>query len=110
MPGHVSVDLAGLWHREVSLVGAYAYGVELRLGGAQRTFDIAFELVENAQLGRLVSATYPLDRYEDAIAHAGSAGRRGAVKIAFDLRNVRRKNWAQPQQSAGTSPKKGQSR
>jgi len=38
------------------------------------------------QTGRLVSATYPLARFEDAVAHAGSAGRRGAVKIAFDIR------------------------
>lgn len=91
MPGQVSIDMAGLWHREIALVGAYAYGVERgssRLGrdSPRRTFDIAFELVAQAGLGRLVSATYPLDRYTEAIAHAGAAGRRGAVKIAFDLR------------------------
>ena len=91
MPGHVSMDMAGLWHKEISLVGAYAYGVErasARSGREQprRTFDIAFELVAAARLGRLVSATYPLDRYADAIAHAGASGRRGAVKIAFDMR------------------------
>jgi len=33
-----------------------------------------------------VSATYPLDDYKDAISHAASAGRRGAVKVAFDMR------------------------
>jgi threonine dehydrogenase-like Zn-dependent dehydrogenase len=49
MPGQVSVDMAGLWHREVSLVGAYAYGVEqMRTGGHRRTFDLAFELVAAA--------------------------------------------------------------
>ena len=37
-------------------------------------------------LGRLVTATYPLSRYEDAVDHAAHAGARGAVKIAFDLR------------------------
>jgi hypothetical protein len=35
---------------------------------------------------RLLSATYPLSDYEDAIAHAAAAGRRGATKVAFDLR------------------------
>ena len=35
-----------------------------------------------------MSATYPLSRYEDAIVHAADAGRRGAVKIAFDLRKT----------------------
>jgi threonine dehydrogenase-like Zn-dependent dehydrogenase len=86
MPGHISIDLAGLWHREVELVGAYAYGVENLGGDHRRTFDIAFDLVGEAKLGRLVSARYPLERFEDAIAHAGNAGKRGAVKIVFDMR------------------------
>jgi threonine dehydrogenase-like Zn-dependent dehydrogenase len=86
MPGHISVDMAGLWHREVQLVGAYAYGVENLGGDQRRTFDIAFDLVSQGKLGRLVSAKYPLERFEDAIAHAGNAGRRGAVKIVFDMR------------------------
>jgi hypothetical protein len=34
----------------------------------------------------LVSASYPLDRYRDAIDHAANAGARGAVKVVFDLR------------------------
>ncbi len=55
----------------------------------RRTFDLAFELVQEADLGRLVSATYPLDRYQEALEHAAAAGPRGAVKIAFDLRNER---------------------
>ena len=58
--------------------GAYAY--------ERADFDTAIELVRDLDLGRLVSATYPLRRYEDAIAHAAIAGARGAVKIAFDLR------------------------
>ena len=28
MPGRISIDLAPLWHRELALVGAYAYGAE----------------------------------------------------------------------------------
>jgi len=84
MPGDVSIDLTGLWHREVQLVGAYTYGIEQVTGrGEVRTFDLAFELVAQHDLGRLVTASYPLGRYEDAIAHAAEAGRRGAVKIAF---------------------------
>ncbi len=90
MPGKVHVDLASLWQREVQLAGAYAYGTEMFEGGLRaRTFDLAFEVVGAHQLGDLVSATYPIDRFEDALAHAGTAGRRGAVKIAFDLRHGR---------------------
>jgi threonine dehydrogenase-like Zn-dependent dehydrogenase len=95
MPGHVHVDLTGLWQREITLAGAYAYGTEtLPSGERRRTFDLAFELVAAADLGRLVSATYPLSRYEDAIAHAAHAGARGAVRIAFDLRNEKERNRA----------------
>ena len=88
MPGKVSVDLAPLWHRELTLVGAYAYGHDSSptAPASDRTFTLAIDLVGSAGLGSLVSATYPLERYEEAIAHAGAAGRRGAVKVAFDLR------------------------
>jgi threonine dehydrogenase-like Zn-dependent dehydrogenase len=83
MPGSVKVDLAPLWQREVSLCGAYTYGTEERSGSRPRTFELAFELVRAARLGRLVSAWYPLERHAEAIAHASSAGRRGAVKVVF---------------------------
>ena len=81
MPGPERLDLAPLWQREIELVGAYAYGTE---HDGRRTFDLAFELVAGAELGRLVSARYPLERYREAIEHAATAGRRGAVKIVFD--------------------------
>jgi threonine dehydrogenase-like Zn-dependent dehydrogenase len=91
MPGRVSVDLTPLWQRQVMLVGAYAYGTEIDLDG-RRTFDLAFELVEEAGLARLVTAVYPLERFREAIDHAAAAGRRGAVKVAFDLRGERERN------------------
>jgi threonine dehydrogenase-like Zn-dependent dehydrogenase len=81
MPGRVGIDLTPLWHREVSLRGAYAYTAD--------DFAKAFELVRDAKLERLVSATYPLDRWREAIDHAAHAGARGAIKIAFDLRKER---------------------
>lgn len=87
MPGRLHVDLAPLWHREVRVSGAYAYGTE-RTG--ERTFALALELArqlrESMAPGHLVSAAYPLERFEEALVHAGNAGRRGAVKIVFDLR------------------------
>jgi threonine dehydrogenase-like Zn-dependent dehydrogenase len=88
MPAKVSVDLAPLWHRELTLVGAYAYGTDALPASPEphRTFALAIGLVASAELGSLVSAAYPLERYQEAIAHAGAAGRRGAVKVVFDLR------------------------
>ena len=98
MPGHVHLDLTGLWQREITLAGAYAYGTEVvpsaskAKAASRRTFDLAFELVLAYDLGRLVSATYPLHRVNDAIVHASNAGSRGAVKIAFDLRAEKERN------------------
>ncbi|MEZ5139140.1 MAG: zinc-binding dehydrogenase [Acidimicrobiales bacterium] len=83
MPGHTSLDLTGLWHRETSIAGCYAY--------TRDDFEAALALVADADLGRLVSATYPLARYEQAIEHAANAGARGAVKVAFDLRKKDRR-------------------
>jgi threonine dehydrogenase-like Zn-dependent dehydrogenase len=84
MPGHTSLDLTSLWHRETTLRGSYAY--------TRADFDQALALVRELDLGRLVSATYPLDRYTEAIEHAAGAGARGAVKVAFDLRNEKQRD------------------
>lgn len=84
MPGPVKVDLTPLWHRESAIRGCYAYNRD--------DFATALELVVAADLGRLVTATYPLSRYREAIAHAADAGRRGTVKVAFDLRDEKERN------------------
>jgi len=89
MPADVTVDLTGLWHRETELKGAYTYGTEtLPDGRSCRTFDLAIETANALEAERLLSATYPLVDHVDAIAHAATAGRRGAVKIAFDVRKT----------------------
>jgi threonine dehydrogenase-like Zn-dependent dehydrogenase len=94
MPGVTSVDLTPVWQREIALRGAYAYEVPSpgAAGGPAASgddFATAIDLVRRLDLGRLVTTTYPLSRYEDAIAHAAEAGTRGAVKVAFDLRGGR---------------------
>ena len=89
MPSDVTLDLTGLWHRETELVGAYTYGTEsLPDGGTAKTFDLAIETADAIEAERWLSATYRLADHIDAIAHAASAGRRGAIKIAFDLRET----------------------
>jgi threonine dehydrogenase-like Zn-dependent dehydrogenase len=85
MPADVQLDLTGLWHRETELKGAYTYGTEtLADGTVARTFALATDTVTAVEAERLLSATYPLSDHVDAITHAATAGRRGAVKIAFD--------------------------
>jgi threonine dehydrogenase-like Zn-dependent dehydrogenase len=84
MPGVTTIDLTPLWNRELHIGGSYAY--------TPTDFAAAVELVRAADLGRLVTAMYPLARYREAIDHAANAGARGAVKIAFDLRNEKERN------------------
>lgn len=92
MPGVVTLDLTALWHRETELIGAYTYGSEELADGTRTTsFDLATDLVAREGLERLVSAAYPLDRWQDAIGHAADAGRRGASKVVFDLRQEKRR-------------------
>jgi len=88
MPGKVSIDLAPLWHRELSVVGALR--LRFRIHPARRRaptqFRVGHRPGSGGRIGIAVSAAYPLERYEEAIGHAGAAGRRGATKVVFDLR------------------------
>ena len=78
-------DLTPLWFRELELVGAYTSGTETLADGTRtRTFDLAIEAAQDLPiLEQLVGATYPLDRWRDAIDHAMSAGKLGTFKVAF---------------------------
>jgi threonine dehydrogenase-like Zn-dependent dehydrogenase len=92
MPAPAHIDLTPLWQREVSLVGSYTYGPEPAMGG-RHSFDLALELAEAVRLERLLSATSTLDRAAEAIEHAAAAGRRGSVKVAFDMRREKKRSF-----------------
>jgi len=86
MPGEEKVDWGPIWQRELTVMGAYAYGVE---PGGRRTFDLALEAAAGMELERLTGPCFGLSEYRDAIAYALEAGRLSAVKVAFDLRDLR---------------------
>ena len=88
MPGEEKVDWAPIWQRELTVMGAYAYGSEPSHQG-RRTFDLALEAAPELKLEKLTGPLFGLGEYRDAIAYAMSAGRLGAVKVAFDLRGLR---------------------
>lgn len=77
-------DLTPLWFRELELVGSYTAGTERIDGTERRTFELAVELAAGLPiLEQLVGATYPLDRWREALDHAMGAGRLGTFKVAF---------------------------
>ncbi len=83
IPG-AGADLTPLWMRELELVGAYTAGMEDVEGGTRHAFALALELASALPtLDQLVGATYPLERWREAIDHAMSAGRLGTFKVAF---------------------------
>jgi threonine dehydrogenase-like Zn-dependent dehydrogenase len=97
MPPRQPLDLAPLWHREVTIKGAYAYGTEeldpgtaSRLGldatdTHPRTFALAIHVAEQLRLGRLVTHHYRLNEYVPALRKAYHGGREDAIKVVFDL-------------------------
>ena len=90
MPGIPSgIDWTAVWYKELNVRGAYAYGMEDRGGRSVRTFDLAMQLMESGtvDLKPLVTDLFPLKDYRKAIGRAMEAGRHGAVKVAFDLRD-----------------------
>lgn len=88
MPGEEKVDWAPIWQRELTVMGAYAYGAEPKRKG-RKTFELALEASAGMHLEELTGPLFSLGEYRDAIAYAMSAGRLGAVKVAFDLRGLR---------------------
>jgi threonine dehydrogenase-like Zn-dependent dehydrogenase len=88
MPGEEKVDWAPIWQRELTVMGAYAYGTEPKQQG-RPTFELALEAAPDLHLETLTGPLFSLGEYRDAIAYAMSAGRLGAVKVAFDLRGLR---------------------
>jgi threonine dehydrogenase-like Zn-dependent dehydrogenase len=86
MPGEEKVDWGPIWQRELTVMGAYAYGVE---AGGRRTFELALEAAPELALERLTGPLFGLAEYRDAIAYALEAGRMNAAKVAFDLRDLR---------------------
>ena len=71
-------DLAPAWFRELEVIGAYAASA-----GLDRALDWSSMAEVASKLDSLVTATYALNRWRDAIDHALDAGRLGAARIAF---------------------------
>jgi len=81
------LDLSALWYKEISLAGAYAYGVEEYHGARVRSFELAIAMAPEIGLASMVGPRFRLEEYREAIAAARSSGREGHVKVVFDHRS-----------------------
>jgi threonine dehydrogenase-like Zn-dependent dehydrogenase len=81
------VDWTAIWYKELSVLGAYAYGMENFRGERLSTFALALRLIGERQvdLPALVTHKFPLADYRQAIRTALFTGPHRSVKTVFDL-------------------------
>ncbi len=88
MPGiPKGVDWTPLWFKELSVLGAYAYGPESTPQGTRTTFELAIDLMRDwhERLETLVSKPFKLKDYRSALASALNTGQSHAVKTVFRI-------------------------
>ncbi len=82
------VDISSLWFRELRLTGSSMYAHSSFRGQAVRTYDKAVELLagDSYPTRGLVSHTFPLADYRQAIQAAFDKRHHQSVKVVLDLR------------------------
>ncbi|MFO7893474.1 MAG: alcohol dehydrogenase catalytic domain-containing protein [Longimicrobiales bacterium] len=82
------VDLTRLWHRQIRMTGVMVYGPVMHDGRSRDIFDAALDLIRGDDLGRfnLLTHTFQLEEYRDAIRAALGKNAHGAIKVGFRVR------------------------
>jgi threonine dehydrogenase-like Zn-dependent dehydrogenase len=77
------LDLTWIWAKEIALVGTYFYGPEPARGG-KHTLDLTLELLSgDARADRLVTHSFDLAQYQEAVIANLERGRYKSVKTIF---------------------------
>jgi L-iditol 2-dehydrogenase len=89
MVGNVGVvpkaDLTWIWAKEMQLIGTYFYGPEPRKNN-QHTFALTCELLSEPRaqmVDRLVTHSFPLEKYQEAVVANVARARYKSVKTVF---------------------------
>lgn len=82
------VDLTRLWHRQLRMTGVMVYGPVKHEGRTRDIFDATLDLIRADDLGRfsLLTRTFELEEYRDAIRFALDKDAHGAIKVGFRVR------------------------
>lgn len=80
------LDLTFLWARELELRGFVGYGTERWRGRELHTFEVTLEGLKETELPveDLVTHTFPLSQYRDALTAAANRARSGAIKVVLE--------------------------
>lgn len=82
------VDLTRLWHRQLRMTGVMVYGPVRHDGRTRDIFDATLDLIRGDDLDRfsLLTHTFELEEYRDAIRVALGKDAHGAIKVGFRVR------------------------
>ncbi len=82
------LDLTRLWHRQLRMTGVMVYGPVEHEGRTRDIFDATLDLIRADDLGRfsLLTHTFELEEYRDAIRVALGKDAHGAIKVGFRVR------------------------
>ncbi len=86
--GRAHLDLTRLWHRQIQATGVMVYGPVEHRGRTLDIFDATLELMRADGLHELdlVTDTFELEDYRDAIRVALGKDAHGSIKVAFRVR------------------------
>lgn len=81
------VDWTPLWLKELRVVGSYAYAREP--GSGRRTMEIVLDWMASGRVDvrSLLTHTFPLEAFRQALATAAGKARTAAFKVAFRFTN-----------------------
>jgi threonine dehydrogenase-like Zn-dependent dehydrogenase len=85
----MQLDLTPIWYQEINLIGTMGHGLETwPVGSSERksTFEVATALIQNKNIfpDKLITHSFPLNSYRDALMTAANKDRNHAIKVVFD--------------------------
>lgn len=85
----MQLDLTPIWYQEINLIGTMGHGIETWPIGTyekKTTFEITAELIQHKRLfpDKLITHSFPLNGYRDALMTAVKKDRNRAIKVVFD--------------------------
>lgn len=83
-------DLTPLWFGEIDMIGSNGRAIETYRGRKMHTYEIVFELIRQGRLDLtgLLTHRFRIEQYREAMACLTRRSQSGAVKVAFDHRDV----------------------
>src|SRR6266516_1792608 len=83
------IDLTPIWYEEINLIGTKGHGMEtwpIDTSKKTPTFKIAVELIQRKLIfpDKLITHSFPLSGYREALITAANKARNRAIKVVFD--------------------------